>query len=163
MDLWETPSGVPAMIAGVITFIALYTIVTCIPGFFDKPDGMMSKALRLGLRVRLIVSLASLIVALLAIRTGHELGMPYLYWCPDFWAGYLTYFILDEIDDVIRFGPFNEFLEVYIWTVLEGLILSAFLFLVSFMSLLIMNIRARRRGDYLPKPDEMPEVLAGEE
>ncbi len=150
LGLWRSLSAQLAMLAAVVTFVLSYSAVTASMKIFRNRENLFSRALRAGLVVRMIVSLLTLI----AVPLG-----PFLMFTPDLWCGFLASLVVTK---VLGLPPLMErtytgegaapnieitlpgFLEVYATTILEGLILSFMLFILSFLMILILQMRDRK-------------------
>ena len=141
LHLWKQPAAVAAMLAAIGTFVLLYAFVTSLPGPLADPHGAFSRALKLGTKIRMIVSLASLPL----LPAGG------LFFTPDFWCGWAACLLVNAAGnkwfgsgDLIRLEG-SAPAAVYATTMLEGFILSLMLMMISFFALLIGQIRQRRK------------------
>jgi hypothetical protein len=145
--LWQHPSAVAAMFAAIATFIGLYSVLTSLRGPFSDPDHILSRALRLGTRLRAWISGLSLLV----LPTGI-----FMMFTPDYWCGLLSIALLNKTARILGSQePFfrsdpdaatSNFLPVFATTMLEGFILSFFLLMISFFALVFLQIRDRGKA-----------------
>ena len=139
------PAATAAMLAAIATFIVLYTVLTALPGPLARQDHLLARSLKLGTRIRAIVTAVSL--PLLAIDAG-------MAFTPDFWCGVAAIFGINTIGqllghptDMVDFGPGHAgFLPVFAVTLLEGFILSFLLLMISFFALVFLQVRERRKA-----------------
>lgn len=138
------PACVAAMLLAILTFIAAYTVVTSIEGWFSDSQSVLSRALKVGVRIRLIISLVSLPLLLPSALA---------FFVPDVWAGMLASATVNWVGTVLGaggtwIGPTESHphaLAVYATTMIEGLIISFMLLMLSFFSLLILQARDRKK------------------
>lgn len=142
LGLWEKPAAVVAMLLAIATFVLVYAGVTSLDGPISDKQSSVSRALKLGARVRLVVSLVSLVVMLCG-------GFLFL---PDFWAGMYSVSAVNWIaaemghqSPVVGEGGVGHPMAVYFATMIEGGMISAMLLMVSFFALIVMQIRNRRK------------------
>ncbi|MFN5579934.1 MAG: hypothetical protein ACK49X_10005 [Akkermansiaceae bacterium] len=147
------PTAHLAMLAAIATFVIGYSVLTSLPGPLTRKDTLLSRALRVGLILRMICS----IITTLAVPTGI-----FLLYTPDFWCGNLATGIVDRIygflghetdlrnmidgkntKDEVLIQP--GFMEIYLITLFEGLILSLMLFIFSVMAVVILQMRDRKK------------------
>lgn len=151
LQMVKHPSAVAAMILGILTFIVGYTILTSIDGSFSDSSSLLSRALKVGVKIRFVISLISL--PLLA-------PTPAALFVPDVWAGMLAVGAVNWLGGVIGAGSGliggssglidldggeTPFFAVYATTVLEGMIISFMLMMLSFFSLLVLQAKQRNR------------------
>jgi hypothetical protein len=150
LGLWEYPIAHVAMGCAVLTFILGYSVVTSLPGPLARKDSLFSRALNVALGIRLVISVATSLV----IPFG-----PLMLLSPDFWCGRLAAFLVSEaygvlgLDGVLVDRSFDSdlsgvlpgFMEIYLTTLLEGLFLSFLLFILSFIAIIILQARDKRR------------------
>lgn len=147
LGLWKSPSAVMAMFAAIATFIVLYATLTSLRGPFTDPGHVLSRALRLGARIRAWISGLSCLV----LPTG--IGMMLT---PDYWCGLLSIALVNGAGGLVGergafFSPdpdaaTNTFLPVFSTTLLEGFILSFFLLMIAFFSLILLQSRDRKKA-----------------
>lgn len=144
LRLWQRPAATAAMLAAIATFIVLYTVLTSLPGPLSRQDHLLARSLKLGTRIRAIVTLVSL--PLLATDGGIVLT-------PDLWCGFAAMIGVRQIarllgypTDLFESDPSQaSFHLVFAVTLLEGLILSFLLLMISFFALVFLQIRERRK------------------
>lgn len=144
MQLWDNPVAIAAMVSAICTFILLYSTLTSLPGPLAEGGHVLSRALRLGSKIRGWISVLSLLI----------IWPPAGFFTPDFWCGM---FAINIFNDLAAFIGYNSsfgggipsdtssgFFPVYTVTLLEGFILSFLLLLISFFSIIILQARDRR-------------------
>lgn len=153
LKLWEKPHAQLAMLCAVVVFIFGYAFVTAFFRFLSDGKTIFARALKVGLVVRIVVSFLTVIMA-----TDEQT----LLFTPDVWCGILASGLIDYVFDFLGFkvgligssnigggsvlqDGFHLFREVFFTTVLQGLILSFGLFMVSFLALLVIQIRDRKK------------------
>lgn len=133
------------MLAAVVTFILGYAVLTSWVPVLRVGRNLYTRALKVGLVIRTIIS----ILTILAV----PLGTPLLF-LPDTWCGFGASWVVSQVmgTELLpqRLGGLSSasrvsFLEIYATTLVEGLILSFLLFIFSFLSILILQIRDRRK------------------
>lgn len=145
LQLWSQPINILAMLLAVLTFIVLYAVFTHKFKKFRNGNSLLAKSLSIALKIRIFISILSLLITALAsmiaiISTSFDYPF-FLLFVPDFWAGMLASSIFK-----IDIGKTISFTEVYLITITEGLILSAFLFLIVFLSLGILKLKSRKKA-----------------
>lgn len=124
LGLREQPLNIIAMILGVIIFILFYTFISTQIKCFTNPDSLIYKACKIAVIFRTITA----IIALALVPT------PLVFMSIDFVAGFWTGVLLG-FD-----GENNNFFKILAWTLLEGLVLSIFLFLIALSTIGIMKL-----------------------
>lgn len=147
LELWKHPSAVVAMFAAIATFIVLYAALTSLPGPLADRDHLLSRALRLGAKIRAWLSVMSLAL----LPTG-----VLMLFTPDYWAGLMAITLLNAAANFLgSTEPFFDgdtasntagFFPVYATTLLEGFILSFLLLMISFFALIVLQARDRRKA-----------------
>jgi len=145
LQMVKDPLALIAMILAILTFVVGYTLITSIDGLFSDSDSLLSRALRIGVKFRLVVSLASL---------PFLLPTAAVLFVPDVWAGMLAAGVVNAVGQYLGgsvqlIGPTDSgapMLAVYLTTILEGLILSMSLFMISFFSLLVLQMKNRKKA-----------------
>ncbi len=142
LDLWQSPAAIMAMLLAVFCFVIGYSVVTSMPALFPDQSSLTSRALALGTKIRMWLSGASVVVGLIP-------GAFFV--LPDFWAGMLAVSLLQSAFGLMGVPFFQEMgsermrpQEAFLTTLLEGLILSFGLMMLSFFILIILQIRERR-------------------
>lgn len=146
LGLWRSPSAWLAIFSAIAIFIGLYAFLTSLRGPFTDPDHILSRALRLGARIRAWISGLSCLV----LPTG--IGMMLT---PDYWCGLLSIILLNgaasffgergQFFNPDPAGATDSFLPVFATTLLEGFILSFLLLMIAFFSLILLQVRDRRK------------------
>jgi hypothetical protein len=141
------PTAHFAMLAAIATFVIGYSVLTSLPGLLTRKDSLLSRALRVGLILRMTCS----IITTLVVPTGI-----FLFYTPDFWCGNLASIAVANFFELFgheayiagfmgRGGSVEQvkiaFMEFYLVTLLEGLILSLMLFIFSVMAVVILQMR----------------------
>ncbi len=133
-----------AMLAAVCSFIIGYSVLTSWVPVLREGRNLFTRALKVGLVIRTIIS----VITIFAVPLG-----PLLLFTPDIWSGMAANWAVSE---VLGTSPLAErvggstpssqagFLEIYATTILEGLILSFMLFILSFIAIIILQMRDRR-------------------
>ncbi len=153
--VWLKQAGNPtahfAMLAAIATFVIGYSVLTSLPGPLTRKDSLLSRALRVGLILRMICS----IITTLAVPMGF-----FLLYTPDFWCGNIASMAVAELFDLLGHEayiasfmgrsaaiplPQIAFMEFYLVTLLEGLILSFMLFIFSLIAVVILQMRDRKK------------------
>lgn len=147
LGLWKNPEGVAAMLVAILTFILLYAALTSLRSPLSNPGHVVSRSLKLGTKIRSWISGISLLMV--------PLG-PAMLVMPDFWCGFLSVSILNQVSRILGLGievlsgnPSNGnvgFLAVYATTMLEGFIISFLLLMISFFALFFIHRKAQRRN-----------------
>lgn len=152
LQLWVVPLAHVAMFCAVVTFILGYSAVTSLTGPLNRKESVVARALRVGLILRMIIS----IITVAVVPTG-----VFLFFTPDLWCGQLAAGIVawvyevagseatlgNRYDDGYVNGVSLDtgFMEVYLTTIMEGLILSFMLFIFSFIAVIILQMRDRKK------------------
>jgi hypothetical protein len=153
LGLWNSLTAQLAMLAAVVTFILGYSVVTSWVSVLREGRNLFTRALHVGLVIRTIISC----LTALAIPLG-----PFLLFTPDLWCGLWANSLVSKVfgfaglaartDIDGRTGSVADsvlsgvgFLEIYATTLVEGLILSFMLFIFSFLAILILQMRDRRK------------------
>lgn len=146
------PTSHLAMLSAVFTFVVMYSVVTSFPGPLAQKDTLLSRALRVGLILRMICSMWTALLLLLG---------PMVIFTPDFWCGNIATAFVDRIYDFLGHETYlrkmfdgditkegvliqPRFMEIYLITIFEGLILSLMLFVFSVMAIVIIQMRDRK-------------------
>jgi hypothetical protein len=145
------PTAHLAMLAAIATFVIGYSVLTSLPGPLTRKDTLLSRALRVGLILRMICS----IITTLAVPTGI-----FLLYTPDFWCGNLASTAVAKLFELLGHeayiagfmgrgsavhGVQIAFMEFYLVTLLEGLMLSLMLFIFSLIAVVILQMRDRKK------------------
>jgi hypothetical protein len=145
------PTAHFAMLSAIATFVIGYSVLTSLPGPLTRKDSLLSRALKFGLTLRMICS----IITVLAVPTRI-----FLLLTPDYWCGNFASMIVAEIFNLLGqkayiFGAVGNgelvenaqimFMEFYLVTLLEGLMLSLMLFVFSVFAVVILQMRDRKK------------------
>jgi hypothetical protein len=145
LQLWKKPQAILAMLAAIACFVVLYSVLTSLRGPLSRPDHLFARSLRLGTRIRAVISVFSLP----ALAT--EGGMMFT---PDFWCGFLSVAAVNAGTQALGHTPAKPpaggFPTIFATTLLEGIILSFLLLMISFFALVALQIRDRRRAFSAP-------------
>lgn len=142
LGLWAQPAGIAAMLAAIGTFILLYATLTSLDGPLADERHVLSRALRLGSKIRVWISGISLFFAAIP---------PFMMFLPDFWCGFLASNIVNDAGRSFGFAGSpgwsqnTGFLKIYAITMLEGFILSFILAMISFFAVIYLQARDRRK------------------
>jgi hypothetical protein len=144
LGLWPVMRAHWAMLAAVVTFIIGYAVLTsCVPVLREERN-LFTRALRVGLAVRLYISVPTILAV--------PLGAPLLF-SPDAWCGFAASWFVSQVLGTPplpqRIGGSSGasevgFLEIYATTLVEGMLLSFLLFIISFIAIIILQMRDRR-------------------
>lgn len=138
MGLYKSPTAITAMLCAIVTFIVIYAIATSLSSPLTNQDHILSKSMRLGAKIR------SWIAAISVPLTG----TPLLFFVPDLWLGMAACRITNFVYGQGILGSYSEiksFSQVYLTTMLEGLMISMLLLMIAFFSLLIIQSKARKK------------------
>ncbi|MBT8037158.1 MAG: hypothetical protein KJO21_06400 [Verrucomicrobiae bacterium] len=155
---FNSPQAVLAMLCGIATFVFGYAFLTSTSIYGKVHTGLIGRSIKLGTRIRMIISLASLPLLIpLVGQDAASLGNPpsSLFFVPDFWFGYAAIVLVFlGINAISRFGTngtFSEdsfgqdFFTPYATTMLEGVLISISLVVIAFITLIILNFRRNRQ------------------
>jgi hypothetical protein len=150
LGLWPVARAHWAMLSAVCTFILGYSILTAWLPMLREGRNLFTRALKVGLTIRTMIS----ILTFLAIPVGTP-----LIFAPDTWCGLAA---SQAVALALGTSPLPQriggsdggghvgFLEIYAITLVEGLILSFMLFILSFIAIIILQIRDRRNPALWP-------------
>lgn len=125
------------MVAAIATFVLLFTVATTVLPPLADSRHILSRALKLGTRVRAWISVFSIFFVF------SERSMIYT---PDYWCGVAAVLATSQAGlGSISQGLSPRFSEIYLTTLLEGFILSFILLLVSFACLIFLQARDRKK------------------
>ena len=147
-----------AMLCGIATFVLGYTLITSSSLYGKIHAGLIGRSIKLGARIRMIISLASLplLIPLIGTNINDSPEPPTgLFFAPDFWFGYAAIVIVVMIMGAISSPSASflgsdgdlggNFLTTYAVTIVEGLLISISLITIAFITLIILNFRKNRR------------------
>lgn len=153
LDLKDSPTGIAAMLAGIGTFILFYATVTSIPGPLAHRGNLLARSLAAGTKVRSCLVGISL---LLSFALGPSL-------MPDFFCGLLADDLVKNASYTVSsgyamtsIGSSSSFLHVYTVTIVDGMVLSIILLTISFVSLLVLQGKERRKAFKRDYPQAIP-------
>ena len=143
LQLWKSPAAIAAMLCAIATFILLYAVFSSVIEPLADEQHVLSRSLKLGTKIRAWISGLSLLVV----------WTPAMSITPDFWCGFisvaLTNFLFKSAGGSGNFFEPNGvnigFPPVFITTLVEGLILSFILFMISFFAVIFVQARDRQR------------------
>ena len=136
LDLFNSPAGIAAMLAGALPFLFGFTALTTFAKPFRDPQHLLPRALRLALFLRIG---CVLLFASLSLKAPIFLSA-----IPDLWAGVGAAITIGWINEQFGYGTLLDFVSippllVFFCTVLEGILLSFFISLLTFFCLLFLN------------------------
>lgn len=145
MQLWGSKPAQVAMLAAVVTFIFGYAALTSSLRVFQIKGNLFNRALRVGLILRTVIS----VITVIAVPLG-----PFLMFTTDLWCGHFANNAVADVLGVdglmgkggvasIRSMSKVSFLEIYLTTILEGLILSFMLFIFSFIAIIFLQRKSK--------------------
>lgn len=152
LSFFQSAQNTAAMLFGVTLFVFAFSLLSTFWKALHDPQNLLSRALRIALKIRFAISALTLFVLLLAVTVesaGPGEILDVFVFIPDYWAGILAFTVLNHsatffgLEEIVPFS--GSFHTTLIWTIIEGSILSFFLFLFSFFSLITINTRERRR------------------
>lgn len=148
LGLWKSSTAILGMVSAIVSFILLYTVVTAVVRPLADGGSILSRALKLGTKTRSLISGGSL----LAVTTG--MGVLFT---PDFWCGFGASVIVESLRTIAETGALPtrfepdvpragnvSFGSIYLTTMLEGLLLSMLLFMLSFFCVILLQRRDRK-------------------
>lgn len=153
--LSENPSALVAMLSALLTMILVITSLMSIWPSLTAWRTLPSRGLRCGLVLRAICAGASFIIIITVLATNGRDGNPILIALPDLWTGLGSVLSITLISDFFGFGnPLSGIMDgaanlsfgmIYLIALTNGLILCFLIFIVSFVSMLVLQIRDRRK------------------
>ncbi|MBT8045157.1 MAG: hypothetical protein KJO79_09425, partial [Verrucomicrobiae bacterium] len=169
--------GLPAIIAmicGIATFVFAYAFITSTPLYGKVHDRLIGRSIKLGTRIRMIISVASLplLIPIIGVDIDSVAEPPTsVFFTPDFWFGYVAIIIAFLAINAVTQGSLTtggtgggpdqlgeEFLLPYTATIIEGLLISLSLVFIAFIVLIVLNFRRNRQqmpSQYFPEPPDM--------
>lgn len=144
LGLWPVMHAHWAMLAAVCTFIIGYAVFTSWVPILREGRNLFTRALKVGLVIRTVIS----VITLIAVPMGPVLLFTPDLWC-GLWANAFVSWVLGSEPLAQRVGGSASnsdvgFFEIYATTLVEGLILSFLLFILSFIAIIILQMRDRR-------------------
>jgi len=149
-------SGAPlGMMAAFLTIVILVNSFASLSETLTSWKSLLSRGLRVALHIRGVSSFASLMVIGALLVTSGSYENPVIILMPDIWTG-LTSTILvsllsmpfgleNPLAELTEAGTNLGFLTVYLIAIIDALILCFLMFILSFVSMLVIQIRDRRR------------------
>lgn len=148
LGLWPVAHAHWAMLAAVLTFVFGYSVLTSWLPVLREGRNLFTRALKVGLVIRTVISCLTVMAVPLGI---------FVLFTPDYWCGQTAVnaiawcydlagleATLGSRADSVASSIDTGFMEIYLTTVLEGLILSFMLFIFSFMAIIILQMRDRK-------------------
>ncbi len=147
LQLLKKPFGIAAMLTGIVSFIFIYATVTSLLKPLADEQNLLHRAMKLGTKIRVWISAISVCL----IPLG---GFTLL---PDFWCGWLSIAIIEKSTKILNSNPspglfdlegtqdLPTFISIYTTTMLEGFLLSAFLMIICYFALNIIQFRDRKK------------------
>lgn len=146
LGLWPVAHAHWAMSAAVCTFIIGYAVLTSWLPVLREGRNLFTRALKVGLVIRTVISCLTVFTVPLGV---------FVLFTPDYWCGQISVNIVARCYDLMGLEATlgrrvdavamqTGFMEIYLTTVLEGLILSFMLFIFSFMAIIILQMRDRK-------------------
>lgn len=154
LKLSENPVAPLAMLAALVTFIVALTSLASFSGTLLGWQTLPSRGLRVGLQARAICTGFSLIVIAVIMASGGDYENPVVLIMPDAWTGAAAAILPSMVAEDLGFkNPAGQFMDgetdlsfmmIYAIAIIDGLILCFLIFIVSFVSMLVLQIRDRR-------------------
>ncbi len=142
LGLWKRPEAVVAMFAAIFVFVMLYATVTSCFRPLSEKGHVISRSIALGAKIRAWISG----ISVFAICIGGVMLTP------DFWSGFVSAGLYAQgagyfgaTGHLIENSERAGFFEIFATTVLEGFIISIFLLVISFFSVIIIQSKERRK------------------
>ncbi len=155
VTLSENPYALVAMLSALLTLILVIALIMSLGPSLTVWRTLPSRGLRCGLVLRAICSGVSFIIILTVLAEDGRYGGPIILVLPDLWTGLGAVLAIDWISDVLGYGeplsrimdnPANlSFAMIYLISLIHGLILCFMIFIVSFVSMLVLQIRDRKK------------------
>lgn len=153
--LSENPSALVAMLSALLTMILVITSLMSIRPSLTAWRTLPSRGLRCGLVLRAICSGVSFMIIITVLATNGRDWNPILIALPDLWTGLGAVLSIAWISDLFGFGqPFSgimgrptnlSFAMIYLISLIHGLILCFLIFILSFVSMLVLQMRDRKK------------------
>jgi len=156
---FDNVTAIIAMLCGITTFILTFTLITSASFYGKLHQGLIGRSIRLGARIRMIISLVSLLPLAALLDTTHNPPTAIMF-VPDFWFGLAAVLLFSSGVNALGFTPLNDiesetgFFPIYSITVIEGVLISVSLILIAFIALVILNFKRNRRqlpSDIIPR------------
>lgn len=137
-------TAIPAMLLAIAFWIIVFSLITSLGGPLAEKDHVLSRALRLGTRIRTVIACLSLVL----FAGGDTAAVLFV---PDTWCGMAAmsgynFFgtLAGERDASLQIQQ-GHFFPVFATTLLEGFIISFLIVMISFFCVIILQSRARRQ------------------
>lgn len=153
--LSENQHGFAAMLSALLTLIVALAILSSIWPSLTAWRTLPSRGLRVGLTLRAICSGASFMVILTVLATNGRDGNPILIALPDLWTGLGAVLSIAWVAELIGTGqPLSGIMDghenlsfgmIYLIALIDGLIIAFLIFIVSFVSMLVLQMRDRKK------------------
>jgi ABC-type sugar transport system permease subunit len=144
MKVKRPETAIPAMLLAITFWILVFSVITSLKGPLAEKDHVLSRALRLGTRIRTVIACLSLV-----LFAGGE--TPAVVFVPDTWcgmaalAGYNYLGTLAGERNVSQYVEQGHFFPVFTVTLIEGFIISFLIVMISFFCVIVLQSSARRR------------------
>jgi hypothetical protein len=143
LGLWQSRFAMAAMASAIVTFILIYATMTSFEGPMSDEKHVLARAFKVGTKIRAVISILNLLLAF----------TPFLMLTPDFWCGFMATGIVDQVLQITGNQPVFRnlnageigFFPIYLATMVEGCILSGILFFISFIAVIHLQAKDRRR------------------
>ena len=142
LSVFDSPAQIAAMLAGTLPFLFGFAALTTFAKPFQDPQHLLPRALRLALLLR---------IATVLLFGLFSLGAPIFLWAiPDIWAGLGAALAIEWVGNQLGYASlldtnFSSALLVFFCTVLEGILLSFLMSLLTFFCLLFLNRKETKR------------------
>lgn len=145
LGLWPVIHAHWAMLAAVMTFIIGFAVLTSWVPVLREGRNLFTRALKVGLVIRTVIS----VITVIAIPLGPVLLFTPDLWC-GLWASAFVSWVLGSEPLAQRVGGSASnfevgFFDIYATTLVEGLFLSFLLFILSFIAIIILQMRDRKK------------------
>jgi hypothetical protein len=142
LNLKDSPTCIIAMLAGIGSFILFYALLTSIPGPLADKRNLLARSLTAGTKIR------SWFVGICALLIIFKVPL----FLVDFSIGTLAVRTVEETSRAVSPGGLvtsidshSSFLHIYMVTILDGMLLSIVLLTLSFVALVVLQGRERRK------------------
>ncbi|MBK1855262.1 hypothetical protein JO972_09860 [Verrucomicrobiaceae bacterium 5K15] len=155
---FNSPSAIAGMLGGILTFIIGYAWLTSASFYGKVHVGLIGKAIKMGARIRMWISILSL--PLLLTTVGRSDPAEELMFVPDMWFGLVALLLFSLISQLLGIMPLRQGIEeldgisTYFVTLIEGGLISVSLILIAFLALIVLNYRRNRQrlpSDFIPR------------
>ncbi len=143
----HSPAALLAMVSAIGFYVMVFAVITSLPGPLAEQDHPLSRAIRLGTKIRTGIACVSLPLVIVG---------PYaIFLAPDTWCGFLAVVVQNKLAEWLGVrsssfsvdggGALMRFLPVFTTTMLEGFIISFLLLMISFFCVMFIQARERRK------------------